>query len=184
MVSKSKILGKSIIVFITVGSTNFQLDRVLSSIDQILVKEKHNYYVIAQIGKSEYKWQYKKIKIIDYLAPNKLISNIKQADKIISHGGPISIYQIAIYAKNMPLIVPRLAQFKEHVDNHQLHFAKFLQNKLPKEFKKCFVVDTDLNKSVSIYLKEEQQKNILKKYLFNNSTTRQLVKNLDAYIKG
>jgi|SRR3989344_7935121 len=170
-------------IFVTVGSTHFKFDRLLQSIDQTLIKEKDDNYVIAQIGQSNHRWNYKKIRLINYLHPNTMISHIKKADKIISHGGPISIYQITKYGKNLPLIIPRLAKFNEHVDNHQLYFTDFQRKQLSTNLRKYFAIDENIEKYIENYLKEKPKKNILNKYLFLDSGKTNVIQNLDKFIQ-
>ena len=75
-------------IFVTVGSTNFKFDSLFTSLDRALIKNKNNYSIEAQVGRSDYKWIYKRVKIYDYIDLGDMISQIKSADKIISHAGP------------------------------------------------------------------------------------------------
>ncbi len=161
MVQKSNIIRKSNIL-ITFGLTNFKFNRLIDSLKKLNIFEKEN-----------------------KLPPVVFISFIKKSKKIISHAGPGTIYLITKNAKYMPLIIPRMAKFKEHVDDHQVFFAKFLKKKLPKKLKKYIVIKENIDKDLINYLKEKPKKNILKKYLFNKSKNskskiifNQLIKNL------
>lgn len=161
MVQKSNIIRKSNIL-ITFGLTNFEFNRLINSLKKLNIFEKEN-----------------------KLSPEVFIYFIKNSKKIISHAGPGTIYLITKNAKYMPLIIPRMAKFKEHVDDHQVFFAKFLKKKLPKKLKKYIVIKENIDKDLINYLKEKPKKNILKKYLFNKSKNskskiifNQLIKNL------
>jgi|SRR3989338_5636328 len=183
MVSKGKILGKSALIFVTVGSTNFQFNRLFSAIDESVLKLHKNIFLEVQAGNSQYRWRNRNTNIRDYLRSSKMIEFFKKADKIISHAGPASIYLSVKYSKNVPLIVPRLFGFGEHVDNHQLHFISFLRQKVPRNMSKFFVIDRDFQESIFNYLKEEPKKNILRQYLFQNSNTTQLYQKLTKFIE-
>lgn len=183
MVSKGKILGKSSLILLTVGSSSFHFDRLFYFLDKELVKLNENSRLIAQVGNSKYIWRYKNISLFDYLSPDKLASLIKEADKIISHGGLISIYLAVKYSKNNPLIVPRRKEHNEHVDNHQFYFIKFLKEKLPTQLKKYFV-DSEVDLFLRDYLRERPKKNTLGQYLFLDSSKKQITKKLEKFIYG
>ncbi len=167
MVSEGKILGQSSLIFITVGSTHFQFNRLFSALDKTLINPKDRPFLIVQAGNSNYQWKYKNIKIYNYLSPPKLIQLIKKSDKVIAHAGPATIFLITKYAKNMPLIIPRLKDYQEHVDNHQLFFVKFLKKKLPEDIKRFFVANENLAYSLKKYLNQKPKKNTLNQYLFH-----------------
>lgn len=50
---------------------------------------------------------------------------VKGADIILCHGGAGTIFEMLKLHKNI-IVVPREAQYQEHVDNHQLELAKKL----------------------------------------------------------
>jgi UDP-N-acetylglucosamine transferase subunit ALG13 len=54
---------------------------------------------------------------------------IRHAQIVISHGGPATISE-ARTAGTIPIVVPRLAAFGEHVDDHQLRYATYLATAL------------------------------------------------------
>jgi hypothetical protein len=164
MVSKSKILGKPPLILVSIGSTKFPFSRLSS--------------VLKEIDKNRYQ-------IIDkFLPPDQFIASIKKADKIIVHGGPGTIFLAFKYAKFMPLIIPRLAKYREHVDDHQLFFTKYLRSKLPDSLKKYFVTNEKIKDVIGRYLKIKNVPNNLSKYLFINKKENKLIKNLDKYLSS
>lgn len=50
---------------------------------------------------------------------------IKDARIVITHGGPASFLNVMSKGK-IPIVVPRLSEFNEHVNNHQLIFVQQL----------------------------------------------------------
>jgi UDP-N-acetylglucosamine transferase subunit ALG13 len=50
---------------------------------------------------------------------------ITEADLVILHGGAGSVIH-AIHAGKIPVVMPRLAKYGEHVDDHQVEFARAL----------------------------------------------------------
>ncbi|MBM6859277.1 glycosyl transferase family 28 [Clostridium saudiense] len=116
-------------IFITVGTHEQGLDRLLVEIDNLIERGIICEEVFAQIGYSEYQpkhYDYKRM--IGY---DEVDSCIKNARIVITHGGPGSIFQPLQYNK-IPIVVPRDPEFSEHVDNHQILFARRLekQNKI------------------------------------------------------
>lgn len=146
MVSKSKTLGQPSIILVSSGSTGFYFFRLQKKLNEI---DKNRFRIVN-----------------GFESPEKLIGLIKKADKIIIHGGPATIFLVVRYAKITPLVVPRLKKYKEHVDDHQLFFIKFLQKRLPSNLKRYFVVEENIDDPVDGYLEEKPKTNILYKYLF------------------
>jgi hypothetical protein len=162
MVSKSKELGKFTLILISTGSTSFQFLRLTSILNNI---DKNKYKILSE-----------------FTSPAQFIDHIKKADKIIIHGGPVTIFLVVRYAKFMPLIIPRLSKYKEHVDDHQLFFVKFLRDRLPEDQKKYFVTEEKINNIINLYLKEKNVTNSLSKYLFLPNKKNQITKNLDFFV--
>ena len=49
-------------------------------------------------------------------------SRMEEADVVITHGGPSSFIE-AMAAGKVPVVVPRRAEFNEHVNDHQADFV-------------------------------------------------------------
>lgn len=184
MVSKSKILGKSALVFVTVGSTGFQFDRLFSSLDQALEGMNKKFFLVVQAGSSQYQWKYRPINVYSYLSPAKIIYFFKNAEKIVSHAGPASIYLAINYAKYAPLFVPRSPKFNEHVDNHQLYFINFLRRQLPKKVQRYFVSDSQIKPHIESYLKESPRKNTSSEYGFPKLNKNKVIDRVGQFIEN
>lgn len=182
MVSKGKILGKHTLIFVTIGSTNFQFNRLFLAIDNVLSKLQKEIFLAVQKGNTTYKWRYKHITFCSYIKPVDLINFIKKADKIITHAGPATLYLITKHAKSMPFIVPRISQYGEHVDDHQLFFCEYLKTKIPKTASRYIITDHYLEQKLKIYLNNKTQSNILKRYLFRFNNKKRLIDRIDEFI--
>ncbi len=113
-------------IFVTVGTHEQPFNRLLEEIDKLIevgiIKEE----VFAQIGYSTYTPKhYKYSKFLDY---DVMQDYFKNADIVITHGGPSSFME-AIKFKKVPIVVPRQEKFGEHVNNHQLTFSKELEKR-------------------------------------------------------
>ena len=108
-------------IFLTLGSYPLPFDRLVSAVDRGiqtgLIKEE----VIAQIGYSNYVPQsMKHYRLIDKREFEELF---KTSDGIISHAGMGNI-AMALEAGKPILVFPRLVQYSEHVNQHQLETAR------------------------------------------------------------
>jgi UDP-N-acetylglucosamine--N-acetylmuramyl-(pentapeptide) pyrophosphoryl-undecaprenol N-acetylglucosamine transferase len=62
---------------------------------------------------------------VEFLPPAALRAHIARSSVTIVHGGVGSIL-LALQAGRVPVVVPRLARFGEHVDDHQVEIAQSL----------------------------------------------------------
>ena len=113
-------------IFVTLGTQKFQFDRLLKYIDEKIESKEINEEVFAQIGNSTYtpvNYQFKK-----FLDKTEFEESINKANLVITHSGVGTI--ISSITKRKPVIVvPRLARFGEHVDDHQLQISESFSNK-------------------------------------------------------
>lgn len=54
---------------------------------------------------------------------NQMIKNVEDARIVITHGGPAS-FIMPLQIGKTPIVVPRQHQFNEHVNDHQVEFAR------------------------------------------------------------
>ena len=108
-------------IFITIG-TAFSFDRLIKEIDNI---KREDWDIIAQTGKSNYKFKNIK-KHKSFFNIENMENIIKEADVVVSHAGIGSIVDLIKYKKKC-VLVPRLKEFKEVVDDHQLEICKELE---------------------------------------------------------
>lgn len=113
-------------IFVTVGTQKFQFNRLLEYIDKEIENGNVKQDVFAQVGHSDYKpknYQYK-----DFIDKQEFEEYLKKSDLVITHSGVGTI--IAALNQNKPVIVvPRLAKYKEHVDDHQIEIADSFSKK-------------------------------------------------------
>ncbi|PEI96080.1 glycosyltransferase family 28 [Bacillus pseudomycoides] len=115
-----------ILIFITVGTQKFQFDRLLKEVDELCAKGIIKEEVVAQVGYSTYiptNFQAHKL-----LKPEQMETYINKASLLITHGGTSSIFN-ALKKQKKVIVVPRLSEFHEHVDNHQIEICDVLDKK-------------------------------------------------------
>ena len=111
-------------IFICVGSREYQFDRLLEKIDDLVKEKKLDEEVFAQIGQSTYipeHYQY-----VRYISPDDFHQKQIDADLIISHGGTGALVAALKLGKKV-IAVPRLAKYQEHIDDHQIQVCNMLE---------------------------------------------------------
>src|SRR3989344_8731721 len=141
----------SIVIFITVGTTSFPFIRLFKAVDQIISTIPEEPMLVVQTGNTEYKWKYRNITTYKYLSPPKMIQIIKIAEKIITHGGFGTMYMISKHNQYMPLIVARQKKFNEHVDDHQIRFIRYVNNKYSSLYDNFFITAKNLEEYILNY---------------------------------
>lgn len=113
-------------ILVILGTQKFQLNRLLKTMDMYIEQNVIEEEVFAQIGNSDYiplHYAYDR-----FLDKEKFETYINSASLVITHSGVGSIIS-AINAKKPIIVYPRLAKYKEHVDDHQLDIARAFEKK-------------------------------------------------------
>ena len=110
-------------IFVCVGSREYQFNRLLKKLDELVEQKKINDEIIAQIGGSDYEPKhYTWHRFLDRDEFQRLRT---EADLIISHGGTGALIG-ALKLEKQVIAVPRLARFGEHIDDHQTQISGVL----------------------------------------------------------
>ena len=113
-------------ILVLLGTQNNDFHRLLDEIEKNIENENINEEVIVQAGFTKYKSD--KMHIFD-LKPKEVIDNlVDEADFVITHGGVGSIL-MAIKKDKKVIAVPRLAEFNEHVNDHQRQIVEIFNDK-------------------------------------------------------
>ncbi len=103
-------------IFVTVGTQEQKFERLFAMLDQVNFSD--NDEVIVQCGSYEY--QNSKFQV------SSLIDNfdqvLKESDLVICHGGVGTIIS-ALKLNKKVIAVARLAEYDEHVNNHQIEIV-------------------------------------------------------------
>lgn len=113
-------------IFVTVGTHEQQFNRLIKEIDRLKKEGIIQEDVLMQTGFSTYEPKYCEWKKM--LSYNEMNEMYEKADIIITHGGPASFMK-ALEMKKVPIVVPRQAQFDEHVNDHQVDFVKLVEDR-------------------------------------------------------
>lgn len=107
-------------ILLTVG-TQLPFDRLVEAVDRIAPELAEP--VIAQVGKSKYICQ--NIEAHENFGPVEFQDYLKGCSRIISHAGIGTILNAQKNSKPI-ILVPRLAKFGEHRNDHQLATCRSL----------------------------------------------------------
>lgn len=114
-------------IFVTVGTHEQPFDRLVKAVDELKRDGIITEEVIMQTGFSIYEPKYCEwSKLIPY---REMIKNVENAHIVITHGGPASFIMPLEMGKT-PIVVPRQHQFEEHVNDHQVEFARNVAEKM------------------------------------------------------
>lgn len=156
-------------IFVTLGSQKFQFNRLLIEIDRLIEEGKITEKVFAQTGYSDYKP--KNYKFNKFLNRDEFNDIMSKCDKVITHGGTGSIIG-AIKKRKKVIAIPRLSEFGEHVDDHQLQITK--------QF-------SDMNLSRSINKIDELEECLVEieklKFNFYVSNTKNILDSIEDFIE-
>lgn len=111
-------------IFVTVGTHEQPFNRLIEYMDQWA--ENHEEPVIIQTGFSTYEpkhceWS----KMYPY---EKMLALVDEARIVITHGGPSS-YFMSLRVGKLPIVVPRKAEFNEHVNDHQVNYCREVEKR-------------------------------------------------------
>jgi len=157
------------LIFVTVGSQKFQFNRLLRELDILVEKNSIKENIFAQTGHSDYKPRNYRFK--NFLDRDEFKEIMQMSSKVITHGGTGAIVNAVKQGKKV-IAIPRLKEYGEHVDNHQLQIIG--------EFEKMQFINVvkeidELEKAI-----EHIENNDLKNYISN---TEAIIEAIDDFIK-
>ncbi|CEI73368.1 PssE/Cps14G family polysaccharide biosynthesis glycosyltransferase [Romboutsia hominis] len=156
-------------IFVTLGSQKFQFNRLLKEIDRLVEEGIITDEVFAQIGYSDYKpknYNYK-----EFLDREEFTSIMNKCNKVITHGGTGAIIN-AIKKRKKVIAIPRLIDFREHVDNHQIQIVN--------QFKSMGFIYAVYNTNELEHAIDRIEKFETKEYISN---TEEIIESICEFIK-
>lgn len=112
-------------IFVITGMEVHPFDRLLQKIDELVSSGQLTDEVFVQRGHTPY--EPKHVPFENFLSFGEVCERIEGADVVITHAGAGSTLT-CLQCKKRPISIPRLPQFGEHVDDHQLPFSQKLHD--------------------------------------------------------
>jgi UDP-N-acetylglucosamine transferase subunit ALG13 len=113
--------GHRPLVFVTVGTDHHRFDRLMDWMDRWMAGPgRDRVRCVIQYGTSR---QPREGEGRQYVAYPEMEALLEQAAAVACHGGPGSV-MMCRWAGKRPIVVPRRRDLGEHVDDHQVVFAR------------------------------------------------------------
>ncbi len=110
-------------VFVTVGTDHHPFDRLIDAIDGWMTRRGgEEVAVFVQHGTSR---PPRVAKGAGYVSHEEMDRRMREASAVVCHGGPGTIFD-CLHAGRKPIVVPRRHASGEHVDDHQVRFARYM----------------------------------------------------------
>lgn len=114
-------------IFVTVGTHEQPFNRLIQKIDELKKDGTIQDDVIIQTGFSTYEPKY--CQWSRFIPYQQMEKNVADARIVITHGGPAS-FVMALQIGKTPIVVPRQHRFNEHVNDHQIEFARNVEKRM------------------------------------------------------
>lgn len=108
-------------ILVTIGTQKQSFKRLFNYINELDINEK----IIVQGGKSKYSFTNSNVEFHDFFSQDEMNDKIEDARIIITHGGGGTIFKALEKGKKV-IIVPRLKEYKEHINDHQLEVTSYV----------------------------------------------------------
>lgn len=108
-------------IFVTVGTHEQQFNRLVRAVDDFVADGTLDDSVFIQTGYSDY--QPAHCEWSRFLPVAEMRFWMREADVVVTHGGPSSFIE-AMSVGKVPVVVPRLFEYGEHVNDHQVDFVR------------------------------------------------------------
>lgn len=113
-------------ILVTLGTNDKPFTRLMQEVEKMIELDIINEEVIAQVGMT--KFSSDKIKIFELISMEDMEKMVSDCSLLITHGGVGSIISGLNNGKRV-IAVPRLSEYGEHVNDHQLQIIRNFNKK-------------------------------------------------------
>lgn len=110
-------------ILVTLGTQDKEFYRLLKAIDNEIEKGNIKDRVVVQAGFMYGKYESKNMEMFDLIDRDEFNKLVGECDYLITHGGVGSILT-GLKAEKKIIVCPRLAKYKEHMNDHQVQIAE------------------------------------------------------------
>lgn len=109
-------------IYATLGTHEQPMERLRLALEELPARFPDLAPFIIQHGYTPPPAGWRSLRMV---SPEENRTSMHEADIVVTHGGPASIAE-AREAGSIPIVVPRQSAFGEHVDDHQVAYARRL----------------------------------------------------------
>jgi UDP-N-acetylglucosamine--N-acetylmuramyl-(pentapeptide) pyrophosphoryl-undecaprenol N-acetylglucosamine transferase len=125
------------LILLSLGTHQQPFPRAFDLVELLAV---HGEEIVIQHGSTAPRLEMPNTVWLEYMPYEEVVDVMAKADSVICHAG-VGTIMTALKAGHTPVVIPRLAQHGEHVDDHQLDIAtRFAERDLVR----CVTSETDL----------------------------------------
>lgn len=114
-------------ILVTLGSQDKPFVRLLQDIDREITNGNIKEKVVVQAGYSVNKYQTDNMEMFDLIDREEFNKLVDECSLLITHGGVGSILT-GLKAHKKVIACPRLAKYKEHINDHQVQIIREFSN--------------------------------------------------------
>ena len=168
-------------IFATIGNDHRQFlrfNQLVLIINDLLPNEK----IFYQNGYTPFNSNIPNISNKDFIKREEFNTFLKNSSVVFTHAGAGTLLQLT-KLKKVPLVLPRLVKFKEHLDNHQketLNEFKKLKFALEIDYPFC---EKELKKKINISQDFEKVKSSQKSNFRSNALINCIKKDVEHYLQ-
>jgi UDP-N-acetylglucosamine transferase subunit ALG13 len=112
------------VVFVTVGNARQGFSRLLGAVDALCGSGAFGEEpVLVQRGHTNGEWL-AHCRSVDFLPSDEFERHLSDASLVVCHGGTTQLF--AIRLGKVPIVMPRLKRFGEHINDHQVQLVQAL----------------------------------------------------------
>lgn len=115
-------------ILVTLGTQDKAFTRLLQDIDKAIIDGAIKEKVIVQAGYSIGKYQSDNMEMFDLIDREEFNKLVNDCSLLITHGGVGSILT-GLKANKKVIATPRLAKYKEHINDHQVQIVNEFSKK-------------------------------------------------------
>ncbi len=108
------------LIVVSVGTDHHPFDRMIDWIDALTFDGETDVRIQSGTSKASTNWRSQEL-----IPHADLLEMFVAADAVVCHGGPSTVMDVRASGK-LPIVLPRNPEHGEHVDGHQMAFAKHL----------------------------------------------------------
>lgn len=114
-------------ILVTTGTTHFVFERMVHLVSNIAQSMNSREHIVFQHGITPIDsiQHLPRVEFVSTASYRAMLRYIDNAHVVISHGGPATLFQILESGK-IPWVLPREKKYREHVDDHQVCFCRYL----------------------------------------------------------